>query len=122
MEPSWLSRPIPGIDGKSPHGVLLGPQEVARPLVAKRQGYASVRVLGSVQRQRCRSSRPLSSWPRVHIAEAQVVEKVGVLGIQAEEFIQVDAGLVELAGGEELVDAGEVVGHGYLKEEGLLPL
>lgn len=34
--------------------------------------------------------------------------------VLAEEFLQVDAGLVELAGGEELVGAGEVVGHGCI--------
>ncbi len=50
---------IPGIGGKSLHGVLFGLREVARPLVAERQGYA---VRGASSRQRCRSSRPLSSW------------------------------------------------------------
>ena len=34
-----------------------------------------------------------------------------VVGILMEEFLQVDAGLIELAGGEELVGAGEVVGR-----------
>ncbi len=38
----------------------------------------------------------------VHIAEAQVVEEVGIFGILAEELLQIDAGLVELAGCEEL--------------------
>jgi len=49
----------------------------------------------------------------VHVAEAQVVEKIGVIGILAEELLQVDAGLVKLAGGEELVGAGEGVGVGH---------
>jgi hypothetical protein len=49
----------------------------------------------------------------VHIAEAQVVEEIGIVGILAEEFLQVDAGLVELAGGEELEGAGEGVGVGH---------
>jgi len=31
---------VPGIGGKSLHGVLPGPQQVARSLVAERQGYA----------------------------------------------------------------------------------
>jgi predicted ABC-type transport system involved in lysophospholipase L1 biosynthesis ATPase subunit len=39
----------------------------------------------------------------VHVAEAQIVEVIGVLGTQEEELLQVDAGLVELAGGEELM-------------------
>jgi len=38
----------------------------------------------------------------VHVAEAQVVEEIGAVGILAEELLQVDTGLVELAGGEEL--------------------
>ena len=36
----------------------------------------------------------------------KVVEENGILGILAEKLLQVDAGLVELAGGEELVGAG----------------
>ena len=39
----------------------------------------------------------------VHVAEAQVVEEIGIFGVLAEKILQVDAGLVELAGGEELV-------------------
>ncbi len=35
----------------------------------------------------------------------KVVEENGILGILAEKLLQVDAGLVELAGGEELVGA-----------------
>lgn len=38
---------IAGIGGKSLHGVLLGPQEIAHSLVAKRQSNAGVRVAGS---------------------------------------------------------------------------
>jgi hypothetical protein len=45
----------------------------------------------------------------VHVAEAQVVEEVWVVGVLAEELLQVDTSLVELAGGEELEGAGEVV-------------
>ena len=41
----------------------------------------------------------------VHVAEAQVVEEIGIIGILAEEFFQVDAGLVEVAGGGELEGA-----------------
>jgi hypothetical protein len=38
---------IPGIDGKSLHGVLLGPREVALLLAGDVQSYAGMRVLGS---------------------------------------------------------------------------
>jgi len=41
---------------------------------------------------------------QVHVAEAQVVEEVGIIGIRAEQLLQVDAGLVGLAGMEELED------------------
>ena len=54
---------------------------------------------------------PLIELTEVHVAEAQVVEEIRIIGILAEELLQVDAGLVELAGGEELVGAREVVGH-----------
>ncbi len=37
---------ISGIGRQSLHGVLPGPQQVARPLVAERQGHAGVRVAG----------------------------------------------------------------------------
>ena len=33
----------------------------------------------------------------VHVAEAPVVEEIGIFGILAEEFLQGDAGLIELA-------------------------
>jgi len=102
---------IPGIGGKSLHGVLPGPWQVARSLVAERQGYAGVRVAGSEQEAAVQQLSPFIELAEVHVAEAQVVEEIGILGILAEEFLQVDAGLVELAGGEELVGAGEVVGH-----------
>jgi len=45
----------------------------------------------------------------VHVAEAQVIEKIGIIGILAEKFLQVDAGLVEVAECEELEGAGEGV-------------
>jgi len=43
----------------------------------------------------------------VHVAEAQVLEEGGVVGVLAEVLLQVDAGLVGLAGGEELEGAGK---------------
>ena len=96
----------PGIRAQGSRGVLPGARQVARPLVGERRGYA---VRGASWRQRSRSSRPLSSWPNV--AEAQVVEEIGIVGVLAEKLLKVDAVLVEQAGGEELVGAGEVIGH-----------
>ena len=60
---------------------------------------------------------PLIELAEVHIAEAQVVEKIGIIGILAEELLQVDAGPVEAAGVEELEGAGEVVVHGDIYPE-----
>jgi hypothetical protein len=102
---------IAGIGCQSLHGVLLGPQKVARPLVAERQSHAGVRVAGREQEAAVQELSSLIKLAEVHVAEAQVVEKIGILRILAEELLQVDACLVELAGGEELKCAGEVVGH-----------
>ena len=65
---------IPGIGSNSLHGVLLGPREVARPLVAERQGYAGVRVTGSELEAAVQQLSPLIELAEVHVAEAQVVE------------------------------------------------
>ena len=70
---------IAGIGCKSLHGVLLGPQEVARPLVAERQGYAGVRVAGSELEAAVQQLSSLIELAEVHVAEAQVVEK-SILG------------------------------------------
>jgi len=48
----------------------------------------------------------------VHVAEAQVVKKIGIVGIQGKELLQVDAGLVQADGGEELQSQVKVVHHG----------
>ena len=52
---------------------------------------------------------PLIELAEIYVAEAQVVEEIGIVGILAEELLQVDAGLVELAGGEELQSLVKVV-------------
>ena len=91
------SHGIAGIGGKSPHGVLPGPRKVARPLVAERQGYAGVRVAGCEQEAAVQQLSPFIELAEVHVAKAQVVEEIGILGILAEELLQVDAGLVEVA-------------------------
>jgi len=39
----------------------------------------------------------LAELTEVHIAEARVVEKIGIIGILAEEFLQGYAGLVAVA-------------------------
>ena len=57
----------------------------------------------------------------VYVAEAQGLEEIGVIGILADELLQVDAGLVELAGGEELEgseEGGAVMRRSILIMEG----
>jgi len=48
-----------------------------------------------------------------------VLQKVRTLWILAEEFLQVDPGLVQAAGGEKLEGTGEVVlvGHGEINPD-----
>jgi hypothetical protein len=70
-----------------------------------------MRVAGSELEATVQHLSSFIELAEVHVAEAQVVEEIGVIGILAEELLQVDAGLVKLARGEELVGAGEVVGH-----------
>jgi len=89
---------IPGIGGKGLHGVFLGPRQVARSLVAERQGYAGVRVAGRELEAAVQQLSAPIELAEVHVAEAQVIEEIGILGILAEELFEVDAGLVELAG------------------------
>jgi hypothetical protein len=70
-----------------------------------------VRVAGHELEAAVQQLSTLIELAEVHVAEAQVVEEIGIVGILAEELLQLDAGLVKAACGEELVGAGEVVGH-----------
>ena len=70
-----------------------------------------MRVAGRELEAAVQQLHALVELAEVHVAEAQVVEEIGIIGVLAEEFLQVDAGLVEVAGGEELEGAGEGVGH-----------
>jgi hypothetical protein len=92
---------------------MVYPREVARPLVAESQGCAGVRVARHELEAAVQQLSPLIELAEVHVAEAQVIEEIRVLGILAEELLQIDVGLVEQAGGEELVGAGEVVVVGH---------
>jgi hypothetical protein len=78
---------VPGIGVKRLHGVLFGPRQVARPLVAERQGYAGVRVFGSELEAAVQELSPLIELAEVHIAEAQVVDEISIFGILAEELL-----------------------------------
>ena len=85
-----------------------GPTSGRRAPEPRRRASSPTRARGSGAGMAC----PYRAGRGPHIAEAQVVEEIEILEILAEELLQVDAGLVELAGGEELVGAGEDVGHG----------
>ncbi len=76
------------------------------------QAHAGVRVLRSELEAAVQEIYALIELAEVHIEETQVIEEIGIFGVLAEEFLQVDACLVELDGGEELVGAGEGVGSG----------
>lgn len=102
---------------QSLHGVFLRSREVAPLLAGDAQGYEGVRVAGRELEAAVQQLHALGELAEVHVAEAQVVEKIGILGILAEELLQVDAGPVEAAGVEELEGAGEVVVHGDIYPE-----
>jgi len=99
LEGHWAT----GVRGQGLRGVLFGPRQVSFLQVGDPQGYAGVGVLRrDLQAAEQQLDAPIE-LAEVHVAEAQVVEEIGIVGILAKEFLQVDAGLVELAGGEELV-------------------
>ena len=58
------------------------------------QAHSLLGVLGCYLQAAVQQLYSLVELAEVHIAEAQVVEKIGIVGILAEEFLQVDAGLV----------------------------
>lgn len=105
--------------GQGPVGKSLGLGQLAFLLIDDAQGHTSVGVLGRNLQAAIQQLYAFVELTKVHIAEAQVLEEIGTLGILAEEFLQVDPGLVQLAGGEELEGAGEVVlvGHGEISPE-----
>ena len=54
-------------------------------------------VFGSELEAAVQQLSSLIELAEVHVAEAQVIEEIGIFGILAEGLLQVDAGLVELA-------------------------
>jgi len=113
---------ILGIGCKSPHGVLLRPREVALLLIGDAQGYIGVRVAGRKLEAAVQQLHAFFELAEVHIAEAQVVEEIRIIGVLTEEFLQVDAGLVEVAGCEKLEGASSRGRNGdhelvYLRRE-----
>ena len=71
-----------------------------------------MRVAGHELEAAVQQLSALIELAEVHVAEAQVVEEIGVLGVQGKELLLVDAGLVKLAGGEELQSLVKVVHRG----------
>ena len=100
MAPRFLrGHRVPGICGKGLHGVLFVLREVARLLVGDPQGHAGVRVAAAQAPGSGSAALCPVELAEVHIAEALVVKKIGIIGIQGKELLQVDAGLVQ--GGRE---------------------
>ena len=69
------------ISGQGSRGAIPGARQVARSPVAERQGHAGVRVAGHELEAAVQELSPLIELAEVHVAEAQVVEEIGVLGI-----------------------------------------
>ena len=59
--------------------------------------YTGVRVARRELEAAVQQFSPFIELAEVHVAEAQVVEEIGIIGILAEELFQVDAGLVKAA-------------------------
>ena len=108
-----------GIYGQGTYDILLGLGEVALLLVGHAQGHAGVGVLGRELEAAVKQFYAPVEQVEVHIAEAQVVEKIGIIWILMEELLQVDASFVQTAGGEKLEGTGEVVlvGHGEISPD-----
>ena len=103
---------ILGFYGQGPIGKSLGLGQVALVLVGYAQGYAGVGVLrGELEAAVQQLCAPVE-LAEVHIAETQVVKKIGIIGIQGKELLQIDAGLVQAAIGDELQSQIKVVHHG----------
>ncbi len=79
-------------------------------------GHGAANPLLSLERRKLQAVAQqlyaLVELAEVHVAEAQVVKKIGIVGIQGKELLQVDAGLVQATGGEELQSQVKVVHHG----------
>ena len=99
--------------GQSPAGKSPGLGQVAQLQVGDAQGHAGIGVLGRNLQAAVQELYAFVELTEVHIAEAQVVKEIGIIGVLAEEFIQVDAGLVQASGGKELEGTGEVVLVGH---------
>jgi len=106
------SHRVPGVCGQGLTGGLLGPGQVALLLIGYAQGHAGVGVLGRNLQAAVQQLYAFVELAKVHIAEAQVVEEIGIFGIHGKQLLQVDAGLVHAAGGEELQSQVKVVHHG----------
>ena len=113
------SHRIPGVCGQGPAVERLGLGQVALLLVCHAQGHAGVGVAWRKLQAAAQQFYAFVELAEVHIAEAQVVKKIGIVWILAEELLQVDAGLVQATGSEELEGAGEVVlvGHREISPE-----
>ncbi len=81
----------PEISGQGSRGAIPGARQVARPLVGERQG---ARGTGGEREAAVEERSPMIELAEVHVAETKVVEEIGILGIMAEEILQIDAGFV----------------------------
>lgn len=84
---SWGPR---GSWDRSPESAcrILCLQEVACFLVGDAQGCAGVQVLRSYPKAAMQDLHDHIELAEVHIAEAQVVAEIGIVGVLAEELLQ----------------------------------
>jgi hypothetical protein len=94
------------------YDIFLGLGQVPILLVGYAQGHAGVGVARRKLQAVAQQLYALVELAEVHIAEAQVVKKIGIIGILAEKLLQVDASFVQAAGGDELQSQVKVVHHG----------
>jgi hypothetical protein len=109
-------------DGKTWH-ILLRFQIVSiRPglffLISHSQGHTCVQVLGRDLQEEVQQLYAIVEQAEVHIAEAQIVEKIAIVGIMEEELLQVDVGLIHMSGilvAPVEVMAGSISSHSELQ-------
>jgi len=66
----------------------LGLLDVALLLIGDAQGYIGVRVAGRELEAAVQKLHDLVELAEVHVAKAQVVEEIWIIGVLAEKFLQ----------------------------------
>ena len=81
------SHRIPGVCGQGPAVERLGLGQVALLLIGYAQGHAGVGVARRELQAAAQQLYAFVELAEVHIAEAQVVEEIGIVRVQGKEFL-----------------------------------